>query len=121
VTGGVALQSHPWRVVVPGDQAVDARHATPNVPPVPVPGGAAPAHEGETVREEAGMPFEIVLSSVPHATLRRQIIDTIGLDRVSFGADRAVLAAPDQPAAIGILTLLNELGLDIEALRRTPD
>ena len=51
--------------------------------------------------------------------LAKRIIDAIGNDRVVFGHDQAILAAPDQPAAIGILTMVNDLGLDIEALRRS--
>jgi hypothetical protein len=62
--------------------------------------------------------FEIELVGVPHLTIRKRIVDVVGSDRVSVEADHLVVVVPDQPAAVGVINTINQLGCDIAAMRR---
>jgi hypothetical protein len=64
--------------------------------------------------------FEITLTGIPPGAVRQRILDLVGQDRVEFDGDRLVISVPDQPAAIGALAAINDLGCDVEALRRSP-
>lgn len=61
--------------------------------------------------------FEIVLDN-PHTTVRKRIVDVVGRDRVAVDGDRLVVSLPDQPAVVGVINAVNDLGCDIEAVRR---
>jgi hypothetical protein len=63
------------------------------------------------------MAFEIVLSGVRHVTIRQQVVDLVGLDRVASDQDQLVVVVPDQPAAIGVLNAINDLGCELRSIR----
>ncbi|HSJ91710.1 MAG TPA: hypothetical protein VK917_06555 [Ilumatobacter sp.] len=66
------------------------------------------------------MAFEILLHGIPPGAVRQRIVDLVGQDRVVVDGDRLVLTLPDQPAAIGALAAINDLGCDVDELRRAP-
>ena len=63
------------------------------------------------------MAFQIVLEN-PHSTVRKRIVDVVGRDRVAVDGDHLVVSLPDQPAVVGVINAVNDLGCDIEAVRR---
>ena len=65
------------------------------------------------------MSFEIVLVGIPHVTVRKRIVDVIGRERVSVHSDRLVVVVPDQPAAVGAINTINQLGCEIAEVRRS--
>jgi hypothetical protein len=65
------------------------------------------------------MAFEIVLVGIPHVTVHKRIVDVIGRERVSIEADHLVVVVPDQPAAVGAINTINQLGCDIAEVRRS--
>lgn len=64
------------------------------------------------------MAFEIVLTGVPHSTVRKHIVDVVGRERVMVEAGHLVVSAPDQSAVVGLINTINGLGCGISEVRR---
>ena len=67
------------------------------------------------------MAFEIVIAGTPHSTVRKRIVDLIGSERVAVGSGCLVVVVPDQPAAVGAINVINDLGCDIASMRVRPE
>jgi hypothetical protein len=67
------------------------------------------------------MYYEIVLCGVPPGPLRHRVAELVGDERLRVEDGHLVVALPDQSALVGVLHTINELGCDVDVVRRGDD
>lgn len=67
------------------------------------------------------MSYEIVLRGVPPGSLRHRVAELVGDERLRVEDGQLVVALPDQSALVGVLQTINELGCDVDVVRRGRD
>ncbi|MGE0306167.1 MAG: hypothetical protein AB7Q27_10435 [Acidimicrobiia bacterium] len=65
------------------------------------------------------MAYEIELTASLHSVQRLGLGDLVGDDAMSEHAGRVTVRVIDQPAMLGVLNRLNDLGVEIEGVAQT--
>jgi hypothetical protein len=63
--------------------------------------------------------FAIEVTGSLHGALHRRLVELVGADALDEHGGRTVVSVQDQAAMIGVIHLLNDLGLDIDRVEQT--